>query len=150
MKRPAFASVAALVAALPLLTAGTPEASVDVRVAVTKLRSGEGVVRACMTPHPDRFPSCRGDPAAYSVVVPASEADNLRFAGVRPGTYAIALLHDENENGKADRALGMVPREGFGFSHDAPVNLGPPDFEDAAFPVRDAPVQQTIKMRYML
>jgi uncharacterized protein (DUF2141 family) len=135
---------------LPLLTAAAPEARFDVRVAVTKLRSSEGVVRACMTPHPDRFPSCRGDPAAYSVVVPASEAKSLRFDGVRPGTYAIALLHDENENGKADRALGMVPREGFGFSHDAPVHLGPPDFQDAAFSVRDEAVQQTIQMRYML
>jgi uncharacterized protein (DUF2141 family) len=139
-----------LAVALPLLTAAAPQARFDVRVAVTQLRSSEGVVRACMTPHPDRFPSCRDDPAAYSLVVPASEADRLQFESVRPGTYAIALLHDENENGKADRALGMVPREGFGFSHDAPVRLGPPDFQDAAFAVRGASVQQTIRMRYML
>ena len=139
-----------LIAALPVLTAAAPATHIEVRVAVTELRSSEGVVRACMTPHPDRFPSCRNDPEAYSLVVPASEATDLHFTDVRPGTYAIALLHDENDNGKADRALGLVPREGFGFSHDAPVHMGPPDFADAAFAVGGASVRQTIRMRYML
>jgi len=150
MRLPALVPALALVAALPALTGAAPDSNFDVRVAVTELRSSEGVVRACMTPHPTRFPSCRDDPAAYSLVVPASEAASLQFVGVRPGTYAIALLHDENDNGKADRALGMVPREGFGFSHDAPVHLGPPDFADAAFAVGQASVRQTIRMRYML
>ena len=49
----------------------------------------------------------------------------LEFTDVPPGTYAIALLHDENGNGRADRVL-MVPREGFGFSRNAPVRMGPP------------------------
>ena len=144
-----------LAAALPAMGGAAPggpasEARMDVRVTVTDLRSREGEIRACMTPHADRFPSCRNDPAAYQLIVPASQAASLKFTGVRPGTYAIALLHDENGNGKADRALGMVPREGFGFSHDAPVKMGPPTFDDAAFAVRDAPVRQTIRMRYML
>jgi len=67
-----------------------------------------------------------------------------------PGTYAIALLHDENENDRIDRLLGLVPREGFGFSRDARVSFGPPHFEDAAFDVGTAEVSQTIRMRYML
>ena len=74
----------------------------------------------------------------------------LRFANVQPGTYAIALLHDENDNGKADRVLGMMPREGFGFSNDAPVNMGPPSFGDAAIQVGARELHQTIRMRYML
>ena len=69
---------------------------------------------------------------------------------MKPGRYAIALLHDENENGKADRALGMMPREGFGFSRDAPVRMGPPKFHDAAFEMVSQDRQMTIKMRYML
>ena len=118
-------------------------------MAITDLRSDRGVVRACMTTHPDRFPRCRGDADAYAIVIPAT-AHVVDFPHVRPGTYAIALLHDENDNGKADRALGLMPKEGFGFSRDAKVRMGPPAFEDAAFTVDDAPVRQTIRMRYML
>ena len=50
----------------------------------------------------------------------------------------------------ADRALSLMPREGYGFSRDAPVRMGPPSFEQAAFEVGPARVSQTIRMRYML
>ena len=134
----------------PLLAGGAPPTTVDVEISIEALRSDEGVVRACMTASPDLFPRCQGDDSAYSIVLPAGRATTLAFDDVRPGTYAIALLHDENDNGKADRALGMMPKEGFGFSRDAAVRMGPPKFKDAAFRVRGAPVRQTIRMRYML
>jgi len=142
-------ALALAVGALALTgAAGVPGAKVT--VTVTDVRSAKGVVRACMTADPKRFPRCRGIPGAHSAVVPASGAITLTFSGVQPGRYAIALLHDENDNGKADRALGMMPKEGFGFSRDAPVRMGPPEFEAAAFDIGSAPVAQRIRMRYML
>jgi len=136
--------------ALPAAPAISAEGVTTVRITVTNLRNNEGVVMACMTADPDRFPRCRNDADSHRASVPANGQIVLRFDNVRPGTYAIALLHDENENGRADRALSMIPREGFGFSRDAAVRMGPPDFEDAAFTVGASPVSQTIKMRYML
>ena len=56
---------------------------------------------------------------------------------------------DSNGNGKADRTLGMMPREGFGFSRDAKVRMGPPRFEEAVFEVSDSPKAMAIRMRYM-
>lgn len=123
---------------------------VDVTVEITNMRNTDGVVRACMTRDAERFPRCQDSEQGYRVVVPAGEATVLHFRNVAPGTYAIALLHDENDNGRADRALGMMPREGFGFSRDARVRMGPPDFDDAAIVVGAAPIRQTIRMRYML
>jgi len=73
----------------------------------------------------------------------------LEFGPVPAGRYAISLLHDENGNGKADMTL-FLPKEGFGFSRDAPVRMGPPSFNSAAFVVGDTAIQQTIRMRYML
>ncbi len=139
-----------LLLAAPLLAGAAPEDGVDVSVTVTDLRNSEGVVRACMTDDPEHFPRCRDDAHSYRAVVPAGEATTLHFSNVVPGTYAIALLHDENENARPDRALTLIPREGFGFSRDAPVRMGPPDFEDAAITITDAPVSETIRMRYML
>lgn len=139
-----------LAAAAPLAIGAGPAAAGTVTVEVTGLRSAEGVVRACMTTDPARFPKCRGVPGAHSATVPAHETLTLTFRGVAPGRYAIALLHDENGNGKADRALGMMPKEGFGFSRDAKVRMGPPSFEDAAFAVGSGASTQAIRMRYML
>ena len=118
-------------------------------VNVTGLRSTKGDVVACLTRHEDTFPDCAGGEGAHRLTAPAGEARSLSFPRVAPGRYAVALLHDENGNGKADRALLMMPREGFGFSRDAKVRMGPPRFEAAAFEVGAAPVRQTIRMRYM-
>ena len=125
-------------------------AGTDVTVTVANLRNHDGVVRACMTSDQDRFPRCQGSAQAHSVVSDAGAATVLRFRNVQPGTYAIALLHDENNNGRADRTLGMMPREGFGFSRDARVRMGPPRFRDAAIQISDTASHQTIRMRYML
>lgn len=150
----AVAGVGSLIAGL-VLSGGAPApvtGGVEVRIEVTDLRNAQGMVMACMTRDEARFPRCRGDAASYRVSVPAPAAGDsvtIAFSHVAPGRYAVALLHDENENGEADRAA-MIPREGYGFSRDAPVRMGPPHFAAAAFPVGSQPVHQTIRMRYML
>ncbi len=143
-------ALAGVALALSPLPAASSEGGTRVTVTVTGLRNTNGVVMACMTQDVRRFPRCRDDAASHRASVTAGNAVTLVFDHVVPGTYAIALLHDENRNGRADRALSMIPREGFGFSRDAPVRMGPPDFEDASFAVGTAPVSQTIRMRYML
>jgi uncharacterized protein (DUF2141 family) len=128
----------------------SPALAGDVVITVTGLRSTSGVVRACMTRRADIFPKCIKDPSAHRTVVPAAEELVIRFTGVKPGEYAVALLHDENDNGKADRAMGMMPREGYGFSRDAPVKMAPPKFRDAVFTQGEATTRMMIRMRYFL
>ena len=122
-----------------------------IHVTVTDLRNARGVVRACMTHDPRAFPKCRGVAGAHAATVDAREGSvTFTFDRVKPGRYAIALLHDENGNNRADRALGMMPREGFGFSRDAKVRMGPPRFDEAMFEVRENERRLAIHMRYML
>ncbi len=142
-------AVAGLALAAGAGPASSGEVATSVSISVSGMRNGEGLVQACLTAFPQHFPDCRDDPAAHRKSVHARTNLVLDFADVRPGTYAVALLHDENGNGRADRML-MIPREGFGFSRDAPVRMGPPGFDDAAFAVGNTPVRQTIRMRYML
>jgi uncharacterized protein (DUF2141 family) len=133
-----------------LLVGAGEGTGVTVTVKVTDIRNAKGVVRACMTSDSKKFPRCRDDSVSYKAVVKSAETVTLVFKDVKPGHYAIALLHDENENGKSDRMLGMMPKEGYGFSRDAPVKMAPPKFEQAAFDVGEEAQSQTIKMRYWL
>lgn len=144
------AGAMALAGAGASMVAAAPAHAGEVVVSVTGLRSAKGVVRACLTAREDVFPKCIKDPSSHRLVVPAGGKVELRFTGVKPGNYAIALLHDENDNGKADRAMGMMPKEGYGFSRDAPVNMAPPRFRDAVMPIGDGTQRMTIKMRYFL
>ena len=132
-----------------VLAMGAAPAASDVSVTVTGLRSGKGQILACLTARPAAFPDCRKDPQARKLIVPAAGSDRLDFGMVPDGRYAISLIHDENGNGKMDKAL-MIPREGFGFSRNAPVHMGPPQFDAAAFTVDGTAVKLSIRVRYML
>jgi uncharacterized protein (DUF2141 family) len=121
----------------------------DVTVAVTGLRSDKGQVLACLTSRADAFPDCDRDPQARKLTVRAGEPLQLDFGHVPAGHYAVSLIHDENGNGKLDTRL-FIPREGFGFSRDAPVVMGPPKFDRAAFAVEGSDVRLAIRMRYLL
>lgn len=141
---------AALAFGAAMTMAASPASAGDVVITITGLRSSEGVVRVCMTTNEKIFPKCRKDPASHRTVVKAGESVTVRFNDVAAGEYAVALLHDENNDGKANRALGMMPREGYGFSRDAKVRMGPPKFEEAVFWHTEADQALSITMRYFL
>lgn len=144
-------TVALALSGAALLVGGAPAATSDVVVIATGLRNANGVVRACMTGDTDHFPNCKNPAASYNIVGDAGGSVTLTFKDVKPGRYAIALLHDENGNGKADRAAMMIPTEGFGFSRDAKVRFGPPKFGAAAFEVAPGTSEKlVIRMRYLL
>jgi uncharacterized protein (DUF2141 family) len=128
------------------LGAGEP-ASLD--VSISGLRSLKGNVLVCLTPNAKAFPNCAKDAQARKAVVPAAKAATIRFADLAPGIYAIALVHDENGNGKMDVAI-MIPREGFGFSRNAMGSLGPPKFAAAQFGIAPGENAQAVKVKYML
>ena len=140
----------ALTAALALtVLPGAKAPAGDVSATVTGLRSEKGLVLACLTAEPESFPACDKDPAARAIRVPAAQTVELDFGPVPAGRYAIAIIHDENANGRLDKRL-MLPREGFGFSRDAPVSFGPPRFDAAAFSVSGQDRHHSIRMRYLL
>ncbi|MFN3468971.1 MAG: DUF2141 domain-containing protein [Novosphingobium sp.] len=136
------------IAAFAML-AGNAPATTTVTVDITGLRNTKGLVHLCMTANVKLFPEgCGQDPARRVVSAPASEDGPLVLRDVPPGRYAIVLLHDENSNKKMDKAL-FLPKEGFGFSRDAPVKMAPPKFDAAAIDVTGAPLRIRMKVRYL-
>jgi uncharacterized protein (DUF2141 family) len=71
----------------------------------------------------------------------------LVFSGIAPGTYGINAFQDLNENDELDRIANLIPKEPYGFSHNARGTFGPPDFEDFSFTVGDDPVTLEIQLR---
>lgn len=75
---------------------------------------------------------------------------NVKFEGLVPGTYAVSVIHDENENGKLDMRYFPIPRpiEGAGVSNDARKSMGPPSWEDSRFTLSSVGTAIHIKIRY--
>lgn len=57
----------------------------------------------------------------------------ITFDSLVKGSYALAIIHDENNNQKLDQGEMGIPVEGYGFSNDARGVFGPPDFRLAVF-----------------
>lgn len=104
---------------------------------------------ACLTTRADRFPDCQKDPNARRVTVATSAAHTLRFDGLPSGDYALALIHDENSNGRLDTVMG-IPREGFGFSRNPVIRFGPPKFSQASIAVTSGAVDENVRVKYLL
>lgn len=120
----------------------------SVEISVTGLRNLDGQILVCLTANPKAFPDCSEDAGAVRIAVKAADAADFTIPAPAPGTYAVALVHDENSNNKMDMAL-FIPEEGFGFSRNPAVFAGPPRFKSARFVVTGQ-TAQSIEMKYML
>ncbi|MEO8762138.1 MAG: DUF2141 domain-containing protein [Bacteroidia bacterium] len=72
----------------------------------------------------------------------------ITYKDIKPGTYGIALLDDENNNDKMDYGL-ILPKEGFGFSNYYHTGLSKPNFTKFKFTLTNETKTVNIKVKYM-
>ena len=113
------------------------------------IRNSVGAVACALFEAPEGFPTefMRFATSLMMVKVRAAKA-TCDFADIAPGTYALAVIHDENRDGElATNWMGM-PQEGYGFSNDAKGSLGAPSFEAASFAYNGQSLKMTIALQY--
>jgi uncharacterized protein (DUF2141 family) len=96
---------------------------------------------------PRKFLAHHGSIGLSRVMLAGTSAEAC-FVVSAPGTYAVAVYHDENNNHHFDRTLVGLPAEGYGFSNDAPALLGLPSFDGVKFTVKPGETRISIKLRY--
>lgn len=136
---------AALLAASlsPAAIAAPPAGGGTLRIEVTNVRNATGKVHVDVCHQAEFLKDCR----IISEVKAVTGTTVITIGGLAPGNYGVQVTHDENGNGKVDRGLFGIPKEGVGFSNDAPIRFGPPKWADAVFGVNgDKTI--SLKMRY--
>lgn len=120
-----------------------------IHVNVLNIRNSTGSVACAL------FESSAGFPAEYlhfatniMVIKVRDKEARCDFENIAPGTYALAIVHDENMNGKLDTNWLGIPTEGYAFSNDAKALLGPPSFSAASFSYNTGNLEMTISMHY--
>lgn len=117
------------------------------KVTVKNLPSSEGKVLYLLFKDKEGFP----DDKSVSVLggsIDLNSGNVIEIKNLKPGTYALSVIHDENENDKLDTNFIGIPKEAFGFSNDPKVYFGPPSFEKSSFKLtKDDSI--TIKMKKM-
>jgi len=119
----------------------------EIVATVSHLRNTSGVVRIALYADREAWLSHDDTLASCVAQVHGNEA-SCSLGTVPPGTYAIALLHDEDADGDMDRDFIGLPQEGYGFSSGATPGFGPPSFEDASFAHHGDRTVASIRARY--
>ncbi len=126
--------------------AGSP--SPRILVTVTGARRVAGNITFTLYgDRPAAFLAHRGSIALDRVMLTAPAASTC-FVVSRPGTYAVAVYHDENNNHHFDRSLIGLPVEGYGFSRNATIFMAPPSFSAVRFTVGPGDTKIGIALRY--
>jgi len=108
-----------------------------ITVDMTGFRSDKGQALVAL------FTSAKGFPdqpkqAVRRVAVKIRRGGKARavLRSLPPGTYAVAVLHDEDGDREMKTGFLGRPKEGYGASRDARGKLGPPRFDDARLTLR--------------
>lgn len=119
-----------------------------ITVAVSGVRSVAGNITFTLYgDQPARFLAHKGSIAVERVMLTERSAQGC-FVVSRPGTYAVAVYHDENNNHHFDRSLIGLPVEGYGFSRNAPIFMAPPSFGAVRFEAGAGETSLSIALRY--
>lgn len=120
-----------------------------IHVKILNIRNSTGTIACALFESPAGFPAEYLHFATNIMVIRVRDTQaRCDFEDIPPGAYALAVVHDENMNGKLDTTFLGIPSEGYGFSNDARALLGAPSFSDASFPYDGKTLDLTITLRY--
>lgn len=114
----------------------------------TNLRNSNGQILVSLYHTKDGFPSDSKKALKNTTVRAQQNNTKLVFYDLPPGNYALACVHDENNDGKLNTNFIGLPIEGYGASNNATALMGPPKFEAAQVKVPAGLTKISIRMKY--
>ncbi len=122
----------------------------NLTVRVDGLKNQKGQVCLSIYSSNQGFPN-QGDRALQSQCVKIAQTPQLvTFENLKAGSYAVAVIHDANADGKLNLNFLGIPTEGFGFSNNPKIRTSPPKFGDSAVLVAGSSTNIQIQLQYLL
>ncbi|MCW8956476.1 MAG: DUF2141 domain-containing protein [Gammaproteobacteria bacterium] len=119
----------------------------DLEISLTGFENNNGAAIVVLHKNKDTFP----ENIEKAFLTISSKITGLTakiiFRDISSGTYAVAAIHDQNNNKILDKNFFGIPNEGVAVSGNTEVSSGPPSFEDAKFILKEDSAI-TLKMDY--
>ena len=135
--------ISSLIAAGFFLPASMVQAG-ELTVKITDIRANKGSLLVSVVKSEAGWDN-KEKPVATEKLAATGKEVELRFS-LPAGTYAVQVLHDENDNGQIDSNFMGIPVEGYGFSNNPQV-MRRAYFSESRFDLGDAPSSVTIRLR---
>ena len=141
--------VALVLVNLPDVAFAQSSSCLGIHVKILNIRNSTGNIACALFESPAGFPVEFLHYATNIIVMKIRDTKaTCDFIGIPRGKYALAVVHDENMDGKLDTNWLGIPTEGYGFSNDAKATLGPPSFSAASFLYNGEDMKMTISLHY--
>lgn len=102
----------------------------NLTVTVTNIQTSKGKISFGLFRKEDSFP-VKGKQYKGVFVETTKSKTKYTFHDLEKNDYAVAIFHDENNNGVLDKNLVGAPTEAYGFSKNARGMFSAPSFEEA-------------------
>jgi len=120
-----------------------------INVKIQNISNNNGVIACALFESEKGFPSKSLKFASTIILTQVvGKHASFKFSDIKPGKYAIVVIHDENRNTKLDSNLFEIPTEGYGFSSGAEVTMSAPSFSDAVFSYDGGHLQMSISLNH--
>lgn len=118
-------------------------------VKIQGIRNSAGTVACALFESQEGFPKEFLKSATNIMMLKIRDTQaRCNFLDIPPGTYALAVIHDENMDGKLGTNWLGIPNEGYGFSSGAEASWGAPSFDSASFSYDGQSLDLTIRLNY--
>lgn len=116
---------------------------------ITNLRNSKGHVLMSLYKDGKGYPNEPEKAFRISKLTIADNTSSVSIKGLPSGNYAIAILHDENDDSKMNKNFFGLPKEGYGFSNNVMGAFGPPPLSKASVTYNANEKKNiTIRVRY--
>lgn len=132
---------------IPLICSTRVSAQHAITVTVNNLRNSNGVCNIALYNNAGSFL----DPAKaiHGKIVKAAKGKvTARFDNIPAGTYAVAVIHDENNDKKLNTNFLGIPKEGYGASNNNLPMTSAPKFTASSFTVSKGDQALSINLKY--
>ncbi len=126
-------------AILDLATANSnSNSNIKLTVVVDGIRNHKGQICLRVYNNEQGFPFTDTSEVQSGCVQIQGNSIKKDFYGLKAGTYAVAVVDDQNEDYKLNRNFLGIPQEGFGVSNNPTISIktGVPKFQDASFSLK--------------
>ena len=110
---------------------GERGATLTLRVQVDGFKTAAGAAGIALWDAARGFPEEIEHASATTYATIQEGGAMARFDQLEPGTYAITVYHDRNDNGRFDKNWLGMPREAWGVSNNVRPRLRAPRFDEA-------------------
>lgn len=114
---------------------GAAKTGLELTVEVTDVKHRDGQLIVAVYDRKEAFPN--KFKKAVSMVKISPNKPKVTIRNLKPGSYAVVVIHDRNKNNEIDKSFVGMPKEPIGVSNYKTIGItSPPNFQKALFSLR--------------